>query len=68
MNIQQITYGSEATTANEVSTFYRTLPSVYASNYGRLRLMYQFLWHRVAIVPDSGNKYYQAVCTLTHIM
>ena len=57
----QISYGSESKSTDGIPHFFRTLPSHRASNYARVRLMDQFSWHRIAVIPDTSNRHYHKV-------
>ena len=59
--IIQISYDITNTAADQESSFYRTIPSDYTANIGRLVLMAKFEWFRIAIISSNEIYYAQAI-------
>ena len=63
----QVAYGARTTSvrADGVFTFYRTLPSDVGLNYGRLVLMANHHWYRIAILNSAEEEHYSQVSWFT---
>ena len=64
----QISYGIRDTTFDgKIPTFYRTLPSEDSSNFGRLVLIANHRWFRIAILHSGEEERYVQVSTVTTV-
>ena len=61
--VLQVSYGARTTSSKteNIPTFYRTLPASDTVNIGRLALLVNHAWLRIAILKSNQEEYYSEV-------